>query len=655
MRVVALGAMTCLTLGALAVHPASAVAQTVLTAPDASASAAFGYGAALDGDRALVGAISANEAYVFKFDAATNDWLPEGSPLLTAGGGYFGRSVSIEGDVALVGSPVSRGTEGAAYVFRFDPVTGEWEQEAELVAADPGYYDLLGWSVSLNGNRALAGAPLKQSGGAAYVFVYDEVAGTWSQEAKLESDELVSGDRFGWSVALDGDRAIVGAKDDDRIGAVYSFERSGSSWAQEAQGKIAGVGPIGAEFGAAVALDGERALIGAAAEPVGTPGSAHLYQRAAGSWAHEDTLIPQDLGGQDGFGYAVALEGELALVSAPEDAHTGYRSGSAYLFRFDGLGWLEEEKLVASAPNAGDRFGSATALGGRWALIGARSTAGPAGAGQGVAYVYEVIRDSDGDGVEDDLDNCPDVPNDQTDDDQDGRGNACDECPFDAHDDADDDGACGDVDNCPWVSNADQSDFDGDSIGDACDVCPLDPDDDEDGDTWCGDVDNCPRTYNPDQADLNADGCGDACVDLDADIAGDAVVDCASTIEAGARIRSGVVIEPGVTVSQDATVKHGATVGAGTFVAVRATVGERSLIGSAVCIGHRAQIRTGAVIGHRSKLGIRATIGRGAVVGSMSADAEGAEVGNYADVGNGEVVPDGVTWPSGATVTCELP
>jgi hypothetical protein len=120
--------------------------------------------------------------------------------------------------------------------------------------------------------------------------------------------------------------------------------------------------------------------------------------------------------------------------------------------------------------------------------------------------------DSDGDGIFDDEDNCPQVDNVmQTDLDGDGVGDACDPCP--AGVDADRDGHCDGADNCPDVANTGQSDVDADGTGDACDPCPADPQDDVDADGVCGDLDNCPDVRNPSQRDRDGDGQGDACDD----------------------------------------------------------------------------------------------------------------------------------------------
>ncbi len=129
-----------------------------------------------------------------------------------------------------------------------------------------------------------------------------------------------------------------------------------------------------------------------------------------------------------------------------------------------------------------------------------------------------VVADSDGDGVADDIDNCPDVPNpDQLDADGDGIGDACDECTDTDGDGFGDPGyaanTCPD-DNCPDIANPDQADADADGIGDVCDDC-TDTDGDGYGDpgyaaNTCAE-DNCPDVANPDQADTDSDGIGDAC------------------------------------------------------------------------------------------------------------------------------------------------
>jgi hypothetical protein len=151
---------------------------------------------------------------------------------------------------------------------------------------------------------------------------------------------------------------------------------------------------------------------------------------------------------------------------------------------------------------------------------------GPPGSPTGFPTVLNADRcpndptnDPDGDGVCQDVDNCPDTYNpDQADADGDGIGDACDPCT-----DTDGDGfgnpgfaanTCA-VDNCPTTYNPDQADGDGDGIGDACDACPTDNPNDPDGDGICQSVDNCPTIANPGQEDLDGDGIGNACDPVD--------------------------------------------------------------------------------------------------------------------------------------------
>jgi hypothetical protein len=115
-----------------------------------------------------------------------------------------------------------------------------------------------------------------------------------------------------------------------------------------------------------------------------------------------------------------------------------------------------------------------------------------------VIYNFELVKDTDNDGVMDDVDNCPNVSNaDQSDVDGDGQGDACDN-------DDDNDGVIDTADNCPTAANPDQIDTDGDGQGNACD-------NDDDGDGVADGDDNCRLTPNPGQTDTDGDGIGDAC------------------------------------------------------------------------------------------------------------------------------------------------
>ncbi|MBT7350593.1 hypothetical protein HN803_07485, partial [candidate division WWE3 bacterium] len=137
-------------------------------------------------------------------------------------------------------------------------------------------------------------------------------------------------------------------------------------------------------------------------------------------------------------------------------------------------------------------------------------------------FEEDTTLDTDEDGIEDVIDNCPITPNpEQVDTDEDGKGDVCDVCPQENIDDKDEDGYCegvgflepmiADNDNCPLNSNPDQADVDSDGLGDVCDACVSDPNNDQDGDGLCAEVDNCPVNSNADQADSDGDDVGNSC------------------------------------------------------------------------------------------------------------------------------------------------
>ncbi|MFN3200328.1 MAG: fibrinogen-like YCDxxxxGGGW domain-containing protein [Bradymonadia bacterium] len=215
--------------------------------------------------------------------------------------------------------------------------------------------------------------------------------------------------------------------------------------------------------------------------------------------------------------------------------------------------------------------------------------------------------------------------------------------------DADSDGVNDDVDNCPNNANADQADGDADGIGDVCDACPADATNDEDGDGVCQDVDNCPTVANADQADDNGDGYGDACVSTAADIAATATLGNDIVIGAGAVIGAYARIDDGATVN--GAVGSSTIIGAGSVVPAGATVGNAVVMGANVGLGTGCNVevlaRLGsnitagancffgskADVGDNTSFGANTSVGILAVVGAGSSFADDAAIGNNSQVG----------------------
>ena len=273
----------------------------------------------------------------------------------------------------------------------------------ESAVLDPG--DTLAAAVAISGDTMIVGAPVEASdtngidgdatdnnadeAGAAYVFVRDG-SGAWQQQAYLKASASGLGDRFGAAVAIDGDRAVVGApgedsaattiggaEDDDNAsgaGAVYAFSRTAGIWTQAAYIKASNAG-AGDGFGAAVALSGDTLVVGASGEDgpgngAASAGAAYVFVDAGG-WSEQAVLRAGNAQSGDLFGGAVSIDGERIAVGAAAEASAGAQSGAAYVFSRSGVSWTEDAYLVASNVSAGDNFGDAVAISGDTLAVGA--------------------------------------------------------------------------------------------------------------------------------------------------------------------------------------------------------------------------------------------------------------------------------------------
>lgn len=298
----------------------------------------FGTSVSLDGDTAVVGA--AEIVYIF---TRTNGVWSEQQKL--TGNGSFGGSVSVDQDTLLVGARRGNGNEtnsGAAYVFVRTDET--WSEQAVLMASDGATNDFFGASVSLFGDTAVIGSPQDDKGdmlnvGSAYIFVRDGNA--WTEQAKLEATIQEEGDAFGYSVSNDGDMVAIGAikalGGPSRPGRVYIFKRHETGWIHEAtlSGDYDGSGSSGDFFGSSVSLEGNQVVIGASHDENSISyraGAAYVFTNDGTSWSLNKKIYATDAASDDYFGHSVSVSGGMALVGAYGDDDNGADSGSAYLF-----------------------------------------------------------------------------------------------------------------------------------------------------------------------------------------------------------------------------------------------------------------------------------------------------------------------------------
>ena len=262
------------------------------------------------------------------------------------------------------------GFTGSAYVFRRNGAS--WSEEAKLTATDGAAGDQFGRTAYLDGDLAIVGA-IGDDGftGSAYVFRWNGT--TWIQEQKLTASDGALDDRFGTSVSISGDWAIVGGvRDDGFTGSAYAFRWDGTEWIEE-QKLAASDGGFQQRFGASVYLDGDRAIVGAifGTGATNSSGSAYVFLRTGAIWNEEAKLSASDGAGHDFFGFSASISGNLAVVGAYGDDDAGTDSGSAYVFRRNGASWSQVGKLTAGDGAAGDQFGQSVSVDGQQAIVGA--------------------------------------------------------------------------------------------------------------------------------------------------------------------------------------------------------------------------------------------------------------------------------------------
>ncbi|MDP8240375.1 MAG: choice-of-anchor D domain-containing protein, partial [Candidatus Hatepunaea meridiana] len=312
-------------------------------------------------------------------------------------GDKFGGSASIDSNYVLVGAMYDNATgddghfefSGSAYIFAYDG--NDWIQQAKLISDDPVRNAYFGGSVSINGDYAVVGAATDYVGddhcGAAYLFVRD--GEDWDLLAKLSADDRADADQFGSSVSIDGDYIAVGAKQEyGGNGAVYIFARDGENWVQQAK-MTADDGAEEDYFGNSVSISGNYLVVGAYGKDgdVENSGSAHVFIRDGANWSQQTCLTADDAGQDDYFGGNVSLSDDYIIVGAYNDEVNDVRSGSAYIFIRDGENWTQQAKLTADDGSNGDRFGLSVSLSGDNALIGADQDQDN-GANSGSVYLF---------------------------------------------------------------------------------------------------------------------------------------------------------------------------------------------------------------------------------------------------------------------------
>jgi hypothetical protein len=283
----------------------------------------FGTMTAVSGDRAVVTLLSKglNKARAYFYDRGPNGWdlfqVVDPGPIPDDEWGF---SLAMDGDVTMVGFAKDAGWSGSVYVYERGPTN--WVFQGKLTASDSAADQMFGAGIAIDGDRAAIGS-LSASwnpswNGAVYIFERD-AAGAWVETAKLVANEDTTKSYFGLRVDLAGDCIVASSYLQDKArGAVYVFEARGNGWVQTEKLSASDGHPF-AHFASDLSLSGDRLLVGAFDdhEAGSKAGAAYLFQQGPSGWVQTAKLVSESTEPNDWLGYAVALEGETAMITAP--------------------------------------------------------------------------------------------------------------------------------------------------------------------------------------------------------------------------------------------------------------------------------------------------------------------------------------------------
>jgi hypothetical protein len=326
----------------------------------------LGFHTSIDEDSLFIGSpkedsvVGIESGSVYVYERVDESWIL--SQKLTAPdeekGAGFGTSVSVKGDTAIVGAHLrdapSREDSGAAYIFKRN--AGIWEFEQQLTAADAFRGDYFGSSVSISGDYALIGAPNKALNSASYAgsaYLFRKTSTGWEQEVKLAGTDSTSRDYFGSSVSLWGDTAVIGAPYHDspvsNAGAVYVFERNGITWTQVQKLTASDVSNF-AQFGTSLHLSENSLIVGAPETSVAdlnSSGRAYIFEKVGSIFSDEQIIdIPAGANATPRFGYSVALNGDRVVIGNSTRASMNENGGTAFVYRRENSIWNFETMLT---------------------------------------------------------------------------------------------------------------------------------------------------------------------------------------------------------------------------------------------------------------------------------------------------------------------
>lgn len=372
--------------------------DTKIIASDGRAEDYFGGSVSISGDYAVVGAKGANEnrgaAYIYKREDI--GWTQQAKLIVLDSEpyDYFGCSVSINGDYVIVGAEGVNNTAGTAYIFKREGI--DWIQQAELTGSDVDAWEKFGSSVSICGDYAVVGSPYDyyQGNNMGSVYIYNRNGVSWNlQQDKLIPLDIMQCGYFGQSVSIDGDSIIIGAEGDGGNNSVFVYKLEDATWRRDSLLAVPS-GDIDDSLIRPVSISGDYAIAGAPEESwgVGKSGSgvAYIFERRGANWASRGDFTSGEKESYGYFGNSVSICGDYAIVGMPNGDNEGMRDcGSVYVFIRKGELWEQQTILTARDGSDNDVFGTSVSVDGYYVIVGAEGD-DDNGSNSGSAYIFRL-------------------------------------------------------------------------------------------------------------------------------------------------------------------------------------------------------------------------------------------------------------------------
>ncbi len=379
---------------------------TILLNSDAQPNTQFGSQVAIDGNYAVIGAsnatgtaLSSGKVYVYKLQDDTWSFHQSLEASDASGADGFGSAVAIHNNTIVVGAPREdenvNGEEtllssGSIYVFQLNGDT--WIEQQKIVASDRGFFDSFGEAVGIFGDYIFVGVQGEDEdangentmNGAGSVYIFKLNGETWEQQQKIVPSDRALSDGFGYSIAIDNNILVVGARQEDEdasgentimnAGSVYIFGLEDDVWSEH-QKIVASNRAQFDQFGHDVAIKGNTIIVSSEQTDQNT-GAAYIFDLVSDIWTETQIITASDGVTGDRFGRTIAIEDGLIIVGTPmedEDENgenTLLSAGSVYLYSHNGTDWNQTQKIVQEVRSDFAQFGASVAISGSNLLVG---------------------------------------------------------------------------------------------------------------------------------------------------------------------------------------------------------------------------------------------------------------------------------------------